>query len=164
MMMKRMIRFQKAPAMFAAVIAAVMFTGVAYGECGPACAKTAAKTAACSACDSKEKSDCAVQKPSKIALVFHADWCGSCKALDPKIKSAHKELEGSDVLFVKLDLTDDATRQQAALLAGALGLGEVYSAQEGKTGIMLVIDGKSGEVVETVTRNHSPAEIVALLK
>ncbi len=45
-------------------------------------------------------------QPEAVALIFHADWCGSCKAMDPKIKEARKDLGDASALFVVLDLTD----------------------------------------------------------
>ena len=105
-----------------------------------------------------------VEKPAKYAVIFHADWCGSCKALAPKVMAAKEKVKDKPVLFVILDLTNDATKAQAALLAKALGLGEIYAAQGGKTGVMLIVDGKTGEVVETINRTHSTEAIVASLE
>lgn len=100
-------------------------------------------------------------KPKAVGLIFHADWCGSCEAMDPKIKEARAELGDAPILFVVLDHTDDAASHQSAMLAEALGFGEIYRERGGKTGAMLLINTASGEVVETVTREDSAESIQA---
>ena len=30
--------------------------------------------------------------PKAVGLIFHAEWCGSCKEMDPKIKEARQDL------------------------------------------------------------------------
>ena len=46
------------------------------------------------------------------AITFHADWCGSCKALEPLMSKARgkADLDNENVLFITLDLTDATTR------------------------------------------------------
>ena len=53
-------------------------------------------------------------KPAVYGVLMYADWCGSCKALDPKIRQAREEakLDIQDVLFVTLDLTDEIAKHQ----------------------------------------------------
>ncbi|MCC5788167.1 MAG: thioredoxin family protein [Opitutales bacterium] len=99
-------------------------------------------------------------KPEAVGLIFHADWCGSCKVMDPKIEEARKELGDASVLFVVLDHTDDNTKHQAAMLAQKLGYSEIFNERDGKTGAMLLINTGTGEVVETVTRSDSSESIV----
>jgi thiol-disulfide isomerase/thioredoxin len=96
-------------------------------------------------------------KPAVIAAAFHADWCGACKKMGPEFMKTKKELLDEDILFVKFDLTNDETTHQSAMLAQALGLGEVWDAQAGKTGAVKVVDTGSGEVVTTLTPEHDAA-------
>ena len=60
-----------------------------------------------------------VAKPRFLAVSFHADWCNGCKGLAPKIKQVRAQamLEQKDILFVKLDLTNEDTTYQSGLLA-----------------------------------------------
>lgn len=103
-------------------------------------------------------------EPDRIAILMYADWCGSCKILDPKLKAVQPEFERSDILFVRFDLTNDATKHQSRLLAQALGLGEVYEMNGGKTGHLVIVDRASGQSIDRVTKNHSEAEIRASLR
>ncbi len=100
-------------------------------------------------------------KPAVYGVLLYADWCGSCKALDPKIIKARKKanLDGQDILFVTLDLTDDTTKLQAAKMAAALGINEVYESNAGKTGFMLLIDAESGEKLARLTSKLEVTDI-----
>ena len=89
------------------------------------------------------------------AISFHADWCGSCKILGPKVIKARgkSDLDNKNVLFVKLDLTDGTKRHQSGLMANALGIGEFYKQNAGKTGFILLVNSSNGETVGKLTKD-----------
>ncbi len=101
--------------------------------------------------------------PAVIGVLFYADWCGSCKALDPKIAQAREQadLDTQPVLFVQLDLTDETTSYQAGLLAQSLGLGEFYDKNAGKTGYMLLVNAKTGKAISRLTKSMDAKAITA---
>ncbi len=103
----------------------------------------------------------AVTKPAVYGVIFYADWCGSCKALDPKVTKARKDasLDEKDILFVTLDLTDEVTKLQAAKMAAVLGMSDVYESNAGKTGFMLLIDAESGEKLARLTVKLEASDI-----
>lgn len=103
-------------------------------------------------------------KPKVIGVLFYADWCGSCKVLDPKIEAVKTEFAGQPVLFTRMDFTNDFSKEQSDLLAAALGLGSAYSAQARKTGFMLLIDVETKEERGRLTRAQSEAEIKAAIE
>lgn len=92
-------------------------------------------------------------KPMIYAVMMHADWCGTCKALDPKITQAREKgkLDSKNLLFVQLDLTNETTTHQAAMMAAALGITELFDSNAGKTGFMLLIDAETGEKIARIT-------------
>jgi len=94
-----------------------------------------------------------VQGPEVIALKFHADWCGYCKAMAPAYAELQKGVGDEPVLFVKLDQTDDFEKRQAQYLAHALGMEKVWSQHGGKTGFALLIDAETKEVLGRLTRS-----------
>lgn len=102
--------------------------------------------------------------PDKIAILMYADWCGSCKILDPKLKAVQPEFERKNILFVRFDLTNDATKHQSSLLAQALGVGELYEKNAGKTGYLAIVDRTSGQSIERITKDRSEADIRASLR
>ena len=102
-------------------------------------------------------------KPAVYAVMMHADWCGACKALAPKVSQARENanLDGKGVLFVKLDLTNDKTKHQAAMMAAVLGITELYESNAGKTGFLLLINAESGEKIARIT-NKQDAESISV--
>jgi len=103
-------------------------------------------------------------QPQTYAVLFYADWCGSCKTLDPKVKEARKSLSDSPVLFLTFDLTDDGTKHQSAMLAEAIGLDSLYAENGGKTGYLAIVDAASGKVLGKLTKGDSVEVIAAKLR
>ena len=105
------------------------------------------------------------QKPAIYAVMMHADWCGTCKALAPKIAQARENdgLDSKDVLFIKLDLTDDTSKHQAAMMAAILGIEDVYESNAGNTGFMLLINAETGEKISQITNKLDSKKISALI-
>jgi len=97
----------------------------------------------------------ATPAPEVIALKFYADWCGACKAMAPAYDEAKKRQADTPVLFVTLDLTDDFHSRQAAFLASALGVGDIYADNAGKTGFALLIDADSKAALGKLTADQS---------
>lgn len=97
--------------------------------------------------------------PKAYGLLFYSDTCGSCKVLDPKIEAVKADYLGKPLLFVRFDHSNAATSNQAALLADAIELEQVYSDQEKKSGYMLLVDADSKEVVGKLTRDLTEEQI-----
>ena len=102
--------------------------------------------------------------PQVVGLMFHSDHCGSCKILDPKVKAAQASFAKEPILFLTFDHTDAATQTQAALLADATGMGEIYAAQNKASGFMLLVDPNSREVMAKLSRDMSVAEIETAIR
>ncbi|MBI1194845.1 MAG: hypothetical protein GC138_03230 [Gammaproteobacteria bacterium] len=103
-------------------------------------------------------------KPQAYGVLFYADWCGSCKILEPKIQEARQSLKDSPILFLTLDMTDEVTKYQAAMLAGTVGLDSLYAENAGKTGYMLIIDANTRKVIGKLTKGDAVETIAAKLK
>ncbi len=100
-------------------------------------------------------------EPEVYGVLFYADWCGSCKVLDPAIQKARgqSDLDNEPVLFIRLDLTDATRRYQAGLMANALGLSEFYDKNAGATGFLLLVDAESKEVIKRLTKTMDARSI-----
>ena len=104
------------------------------------------------------------QDTKVIGLLFYADWCGSCKVLDPKLDAVKPDFAHQPVLFTRVDMTDDAAKAYAARYANYLGLGEIYAENQGRTGFMLLVDARGKKVLGSLTRNESEGDIRAAIK
>ncbi len=100
-------------------------------------------------------------KADTYAVLFYADWCGSCKVLDPKLEEARASLSDEPVLFATFDMTDENTTKQTAMLANALRMDDLFNENAGRTGFLLLVDAESHEVVDRITREDSAEEIEA---
>jgi thiol-disulfide isomerase/thioredoxin len=105
-------------------------------------------------------------KPAVYGVLFYADWCGSCKALDPKVAEARKEakLDSQDILFVTLNLTDETTKHQAAMMAATLGIFDLYESNSGNTGFMLLLNAETGEKLAQLTKKMKVGDIATRIQ
>lgn len=102
--------------------------------------------------------------PEVYAVVFYADWCGNCQALDPKVMQVWPSFADEPIEMVKLDFTDAATTEAAEALAAAHGLADVYAADAGRTGFIVLIDAETMEEVGRIGARDSVDEIRAKLR
>lgn len=100
-----------------------------------------------------------------LAVLSYADWCGSCKALDPKIEAIRSANTFQGVEFATIDFT---SRDQDAFFADAetLGIGQTMRTKFGekvKTGQLFLINLDSGDIVSTIDKSMDNAEIIAAI-
>jgi len=96
-----------------------------------------------------------------VAVMTYADWCGSCKILDPKIKAMQAAMEKQGVEFVKLDYTDKNADDFFAQ-AEAAGVEEaIRTALDGniKTGRLYLVPVGSDSAVAMIDKTATPAQI-----
>lgn len=94
--------------------------------------------------------------------VFYADWCGSCKILEPKMEEAMASLDKDALHIVKFDLTDDVTKAESLKLADKNGLGVLYNKNTPKTGFAILV--KDGQEAVRLTKSDSVEVIKAKLE
>lgn len=106
-----------------------------------------------------------------VAVLSYADWCGSCKALDPKIEAVRAAQIFDGVVFARIDYTD---RDADAFFASADALG-AKSAFEGefatdtgdsfkiKTGKLYLISTETGNIIARVDKTMDEAAITAAI-
>jgi thiol-disulfide isomerase/thioredoxin len=99
-----------------------------------------------------------------IAVKMDAEWCGKCRVMNPKLESIMPTFKDESVLFVKLNMTDEFTTQQAGFLADRLQLTSLFNEHKGRTGYMVLVNAKTGEVLKTLQSTLSEDELVAEIK
>ena len=100
-----------------------------------------------------------------LAVLSYASWCGSCKALDPKVKAVQAANRFEGVEFATIDFT---SRDVDAFYSDAetLGIGETMRGQFGdkiKTGRLYLINLEAGEIISTVDKSMDEAAITAAI-
>lgn len=143
-----------------ALVAALTLTACASGDADPATDAPVAETV-----DSPEATmvDTA-EEPAVYALVFAADWCSTCKELDPKLQPVMTASGDLPVEFVMLDLTDEVTTAEAAATAESLGAADLFEANAGKTGYVALVSSETGEVVGRILATDSEEEMTQKLQ
>ena len=108
-----------------------------------------------------------VSEDARIAAVLtYADWCTSCKILDPKLKAVRAGAPIDGVDYLVIDYTD---RNKADFFAQAeaAGVGPAMHArfdEEIFTGLLVLVDLDTGAVVGEIKKSMSEAEIRTTLE
>lgn len=96
-------------------------------------------------------------------ILFYADWCGSCKILEPKLKTAMSNIQSSNIKKIVLDMTDDAAKTKSMDLAKKRGLMDIYNAYAPKTGMAILVDG-DGKKIDVLKKNDTVADMESVLR
>lgn len=102
--------------------------------------------------------------PELVVVKFHADWCGSCKAMGDTFGDLTSKLDSEPVLFVELDQTTTAGREQSGYLMQAMGGGTVWDEFGGKTGFILIINPADMSVVGKLTKDMGFKDMVKAIE
>ena len=97
----------------------------------------------------------AEQDPAPAMIVkIHADWCGTCRALEPTWSALEDEPRAR---LVVLDVSDKDRLASAQQTAKSLGIESFFDAHKGKTGTVGVIDAQTREAVAVYKGELDPA-------
>ncbi|MGB0908264.1 MAG: thioredoxin domain-containing protein [Maricaulaceae bacterium] len=144
------------------ILSAVSFAVLGLAGCSQASAPdpgTSSPTAA------PVVQDANMETRTKAVLVY-ADWCGSCKVLDPKVKKVKAAGAVSGIEYVTLDYTDKNPENffAQAEAAGVKMAVKDYRGDKVKTGQLLLVDLDDQKVIGKVTKSLDHAEIIAALQ
>jgi len=119
--------------------------------------------------DKKAMMEKKVEAPTTTAVAFHADWCGGCKILAPKMEEVMNGLDAetkAKFAFVKFDLTDEATKAASKTKAAEKGVDALFPMGEGKppTGVIKLVDNATGAVLAKIHYKMSVEEIKGVIK
>jgi len=91
-----------------------------------------------------------MEQPNLVAVYVYADWCPRCPIVGPIYGQIAEAYGADDVLFVKLDVTDQRTRHQMGLLADVLDIKWLPKNQR-QSGMITLIDREQQIVLATLT-------------
>ncbi|MEM0928620.1 MAG: thioredoxin family protein [Pseudomonadota bacterium] len=98
---------------------------------------------------------------SVVAALAYAEWCPNCKVLEPKLEAVLDEHSYVDTSFVTLDFTsrDNATFLEAADQAGVGSAVREQFKSQVTTGLLLLVDSDTQEIVGVVDKTLTEDEI-----
>jgi len=146
------------------MITMALAAGMSLGACSKAEAPKAMDVKV-STPDAKTMTADVMDTKTKAVLVY-ADWCGSCKVLDPKVQKVKSMGAIPGVDFVTLDYSSKDPNVFYAQ-ADEAGVGKAvrdYLDGAIKTGVLLLVDVDDEKVIGKVTKTSEPGEIVTALK
>ena len=100
------------------------------------------------------------------AVMVYADWCGSCKVLDPRINAIRENNQFDQTAFITLDYT---SKNKEAFYAAAQAYGvdnavKDYLGQKVKTGQLLLVDLDDKRVVSVIKKDMDDQDIIFMIK
>ncbi|MCP3978064.1 MAG: thioredoxin family protein [bacterium] len=96
--------------------------------------------------------------PRLVAVQIHADWCRRSPEVAPVFADLLTRYGNEPMLFVTLDITDDARREQAKLLSRSLGIPQAFDEPFG-SGMIKLIDRESETVLAAIVGQAQAAEL-----
>ena len=99
-----------------------------------------------------------------MVVLFRADWCPYCKALEPKFAKLMAEYDDR-LRFVVFDITNAETTEKAADIARSEAISEYFEAKKDKASTLAILkDGKEiFSIVHTSDRDQIAAAFDAVL-
>jgi len=110
------------------------------------------------------RADAETPQAKVIAVKFHADWCGYCKAMGPVFEELQAKHDQEPVLFVEFDQTREFGKRQSAYMADAMGLDGVWAEHGGKTGFVLLIDATTKRIMKRLSHEQNLKQMGSALK
>lgn len=85
--------------------------------------------------------------PKIIAVRIRHDMCPFCKGFDPQFPKLVEQTKEESVLWITLDMSNDATQNQAALLVAAMDLENIWTGDLSRMGTITFLDAKTTRVI-----------------
>jgi hypothetical protein len=107
-----------------------------------------------------QKAQKAPKAPKVIAIVNRADWCGTCQANGPRVMALLPTFASKPVAFALNDLSNQTTVAASKERLTKLGVENVQGPMI-YTGVILLVDAGTHQVLKTVSMSEPNARIEA---
>lgn len=98
-------------------------------------------------------------------VYFYADWCGTCKLLEPRVEKARAEEKRSeDISFITFDMTDSESIARTKKIAKAEDLDSILQKYGAATGFLVLYDRANQETLRVLTSRDSGTTIQKAFK
>ncbi len=144
-----------------ACLAAFCLSAGALAADGSGMSSDAAKATA-EARGRKIKIKAAVASPKIIAVRIRHDMCPFCKGFDSKFPKLVRKTKDDSVLFVTLDMSNETTQEQGAMLVSALGLESVWTGDLSKMGTIAFVNAETKQIISTAYQVDEKTVLAAL--
>lgn len=94
-------------------------------------------------------------QPEIYVVMFHADWCGPCKVVEPQLARALSSLNDPQIRFEQIDITTPRTSENSAMMAFDRGIVRQYNQWFGVTGFAAVIDASTKQTLGCVNMAYN---------
>ena len=101
-------------------------------------------------------------EPRLVAALFRSNWCGPCKVLEPRYERVMASYAEAPLERVRFD-SSFGRRGALAERASEEGIRSVYDSVNGATGIVLLIDRDTQDVLARITMEYSDADMAGAL-
>ena len=125
-------------------LAVLWFALAVLGGCGHTV--SAPSSSGASAASSSPPASSPVSKDLPLVAVVLADWCPTCRRIEPTVAALQREY-GGRVSFLILDVTDDAASARSTAAADQAGIGAFFR-DNNATGIVAVFTRQRAEVAK----------------
>ncbi len=95
---------------------------------------------------------------------MHAEWCGVCKLMNPKIPAVKAAFEGSNIEFIQFDFTNNETVAANNKRAAELNLTTALNEHRGRTGFLAVINAKTQENIGQISGWLTAEQMIASIQ
>jgi hypothetical protein len=100
--------------------------------------------------------------PRLVAVNIRADWCLRTPEVTPIFETLTERYGDEPILFLTMNVTEDADRRQARYMATAMGIEQVFD-EPFESGMIKLIDRESATVVAMLTGEEDVPEMENLL-
>ena len=98
-------------------------------------------------------------RPELYVVMYHADWCGPCKVVNPALNTALTKMADPQVEFVLMDMTNPTSQEASAYRALSRNIVGQYNGWHGVTGFAAVIDASTKNTLGCVDMKYSPDDM-----